>query len=157
MGEPILAGPEIPVDSAQSQVVGHPLVAGDTALHVTCVSMGNPHCVVFVDELTDGLVLDTGPRLETHPFFPKRTNVEFVQVLSRRELAMRVWERGAGETLACGTGASAAAVAGALNGETERDVSVRLRGGDLRIEWRADNHVYMTGPATHVFDGVVSL
>jgi len=121
------------------------------------VSMGNPHCVVVVDELTDALVCGIGPGLETHPFFPARTNVEFVRVADRRTIEMRVWERGSGETLACGTGACAAAVACALSGLTEHRVTVRLKGGALAIEWTDDDHVSMTGPATHVFDGEVEV
>lgn len=119
--------------------------------------MGNPHAVLFVDRITDDQVLQTGPRIERHPFFPKRTNVEFAQILSRNEIRMRVWERGSGETMACGTGACAAGVAAALNGLADREVRVRLNGGDLEIEWGGDNHVYMTGPATFVFEGEVEI
>ena len=157
MGEPVLEGAKIPVASAAEQVVNEPFEIDGQLLRVTCVSMGNPHAVVFVDSITDGLVLGTGPLLERHEFFPNRVNAEFVQVLSRKEIRMRVWERGSGETMACGTGACAAAVAGVLNHLTDRDVRVHLTGGDLDIEWAEDNHVYMTGPATFVFEGEVDL
>jgi diaminopimelate epimerase len=116
--------------------------------------MGNPHCVVFVDEPTDEWVLGSGPKLEVAGQFPSRTNVEFVKVLNDRELQQRTWERGSGETLACGTGACAVSVAAVLTGRTGRNVLVHLRGGDLAIEWKAtDNRVYMTGPAVEVFSG----
>ena len=121
-------------------------------LVVSCVSMGNPHCVTFVDELNDSSVLGLGPRIERHPAFPNRTNVEFVNVISPRELVVRVWERGSGETLACGTGACAALVAGVLTDRCERQATVRLPGGVLSLEW-AEQGVYMTGPATEVFSG----
>jgi diaminopimelate epimerase len=123
-------------------------------LEVTCVSMGNPHCVIFVDEPTDELVLGLGPAIEMDSHFPHRTNVEFVQVVSPHEVVQRTWERGSGETLACGTGASATCVAGVLSGRTERTIKNRLRGGNLTLSWDvADNHVYMTGPAEEVFSG----
>jgi diaminopimelate epimerase len=116
--------------------------------------MGNPHCVVFVEEPTDDLVLGFGPQIEVDPHFPNRVNVEFLKVLSGRELTQRTWERGSGETLACGTGACAAGVAGVLSGRSGRDVTIHLCGGDLSIQWSAaDNHVYMTGPAVEVFSG----
>jgi diaminopimelate epimerase len=115
--------------------------------------MGNPHAVVFVDELSDHWVCQIGPKIEVDPHFPRRTNAEFVQVISPREVRMRVWERGSGETLACGTGATAVCVAGSLAGRTERKVLVHLLGGDLELEWADDNHAYMTGPAVEVFSG----
>lgn len=119
--------------------------------------MGNPHCVIFVPQITDTLVLQDGAALESHPLFPRKTNVEFVTVNSRNEITMRVWERGSGETLACGTGACASAVAAILNRLTEDKVLVKLRGGDLTVEWnRKNNHVFMTGPAVEVFQGVWS-
>ena len=140
-----------------------PTLAGDpptgvalpeTGLKVTCVSMGNPHCVMFVDSMTDALVLGIGPKIETYPSFPKRTNVEFVRVNNLDDVTMRVWERGSGETLACGTGACAVAVAGVLTGRTQRSLVAHLRGGDLRLNWsERDNHVYLTGPAVEVFRG----
>ncbi len=115
--------------------------------------MGNPHCVTFVEKLSDHWVLSVGPRVETDRHFPKRVNAEFVEVLSPREVRMRVWERGAGETLACGTGACAVCVAGVLTGRTERRLLAHLPGGDLELRWAADNHVYLTGEAVEVFSG----
>jgi diaminopimelate epimerase len=116
--------------------------------------MGNPHCVIFVERATDELVIGTGPRIETHELFPARVNVEFVEVVSRGEVRQRTWERGSGETWACGTGASAVCVAGVLTGRTERKLLIHLLGGDLELEWNeANNHVYLTGPAVEVFSG----
>ena len=157
MGEPILDGPSIPV-AAKGQVVNQPLSVEGKTYQVTCVSMGNPHCVTFVD-IVEPLDLErTGPKFEHHSFFPDRVNTEFIQVMSPTELNMRVWERGSGETWACGTGACAAAVAAVLNNKTGRRVTIHLRGGDLEIEWRAeDNHVYMTGPAEEVFEGTIEI
>ena len=160
MGEPILVPEKVPTqlrsrDGDPNQpIVDVPLTVAGQKLAVTAVSMGNPHCVTFVEELTDELVLEIGPKIETDPAFPQRVNVEFVKVVSPSELRMRVWERGSGETLACGTGACAVAVAGVLSGRSERRVEIELSGGQLEIEWmEADNHVYMTGPATTVFTG----
>ncbi len=133
--------------------MGAPLDVAGKRLAVTCVSMGNPHCVTFVDRLSDDWVLGVGPQIESHPAFPRRTNVEFVEVMSPEEVRMRVWERGSGETLACGTGASAVCVAGALAGQTRRKVLIHLRGGDLDLEWAGNNRVSMTGPAVEVFSG----
>jgi len=129
------------------------LSVGEETLLVTCVSMGNPHCVTFVDKLSDHLVLSVGPRVETDPHFPNRVNAEFVEVLSPSDVRMRVWERGAGETLACGTAACAVCVAGVLAGRTERNVLAHLPGGDLKLEWAESNRVYMTGEAVEVFSG----
>ena len=124
----------------------------------TRVSMGNPHLVTFVEDITQINLPEIGPQLENYHLFPDRTNVEFAQIVGKDTIRMRVWERGAGETLACGTGACASAVAAMLNGYTSRKVTVHLLGGDLKIEWsKADNHVYMTGPATTVFDGEIDL
>jgi diaminopimelate epimerase len=154
MGEPILEGPRIP-----TTLVGHPLVDQELTvagrrLTVTCVSMGNPHCVVFVDEASDDLVLGLGPQVEHDPHFPARVNVEFVEVTSPTVVRQRTWERGSGETWACGTGASAVCVAGVLSGRTQRRILNHLQGGDLDLEWsERDNHVYMTGPAVEVFSG----
>jgi diaminopimelate epimerase len=154
MGEPILTAERIPTMLPGNPPKDVPLTVGDATLRVTCVSMGNPHCVTFVDALPDALVLDTGPQVERHPAFPRRTNVEFVRVNRPDDATMRVWERGSGETLACGTGACAVAVAGVLTGRTDRRLTMHLRGGDLELEWSAkDNHVYMTGPAVEVFSG----
>jgi diaminopimelate epimerase len=154
MGEPILTSREIPTTLPGDPPIASPLVVGGRTLAVTCVSMGNPHCVTYFDELTDDLVLGTGPLVEHDPHFPRRVNVEFVQVLNRETVRQRTWERGSGETLACGTGACAVCVAGVLTGRTERRLTVKLTGGDLQLEWsEADNHVYMTGPAVKVFSG----
>ena len=130
-----------------------PFTVGGETLAVSLVSMGNPHCVIVVPEITDRLVLEIGPQIERHPDFPKRINVEFIKVLNRGEIEMRVWERGSGETLACGTGATAAAVACHLNGLTDKSVTVKLKGGMLKLELADDGHMYMTGPATTVFEG----
>jgi diaminopimelate epimerase len=154
MGEPLLAAEQIPTRLPGSPVINAPLSIDGETLRVTCVSMGNPHCVTYVDDPTDRWVLGIGPKVEVAPHFPERTNVEFVEVLSRKEVRQRTWERGSGETLACGTGASAVCVAGVLSGRTDRQLTVHLTGGDLAIEWNeADNHVYMTGPAVEVFHG----
>lgn len=153
MGEPRLERAEIPMSGGPGQVVGEPLAVGGSNFDITAVSMGNPHCVIFVPDADSVPLRDIGPRIEKHNAFPRKTNVEFVQVLNRDEVIMKVWERGAGETMACGTGACATAVACALNNLTGRKVTVRLKGGDLFIEWAQDNHVYMTGPAAEVFTG----
>ncbi len=156
MGVPILDGPCIPV-AAEGRVVDRPLSVNGRTERITCVSMGNPHCVVFVEAL-DGLDLERiGPTFEHHPFFPRRVNAEFVQVVSPAEVRVRVWERGSGETLACGTGACAVVVAGALTGRTARRVRVGLRGGDLDIEWGADDHVHLRGDAVEVFEGTTEV
>jgi diaminopimelate epimerase len=156
MGMPEWRGREIPVD-ADGDVLDHPLVVDGRTWSVTCVSMGNPHCIVFVDGVA-ALPLETiGPRFEHHPFFPRRVNTEFVEVESRRRLTMRVWERGAGETMACGTGACAVAVAAARTGRSERQVTVTLPGGPLDVEWRPDDRVLMTGDAVFVFEGQVEV
>lgn len=158
MGEPRLKGLFIPVNIDKDTVVGEKLaLPSGKEYKMTCVSMGNPHAVFFVDEITDNHVLVEGPKIEIHEMFPKKINVEFVKVISPTEVQMRVWERGAGETLACGTGASAVVVACVLNKLTARKVTVHLRGGDLEIEWAEDNNVYMTGPATTVFEGSVEI
>lgn len=155
MGEPILTAADIPVKSDNKQVIDEKILVNETEYHMTCVSMGNPHSVVFVED-TDKFPLDTvGPLFESHEVFPRRVNAEFVQVVDRHTVKMRVWERGSGETLACGTGACATAVACILNDKTEDEVTVKLLGGDLSIRWnRENNRIYMTGPATVVFDGV---
>ncbi len=152
MGVPVLDAGMIPV-ALDGQVKDHPLTIGDRTFAITCVSMGNPHAVIFVDDVAGFPVQQYGPMIETHPLFPKRTNVEFVQVLDAGTLRMRVWERGAGETLACGTGASAAAVAANLKGLVGKRVRVRLPGGDLVIELLDNGRVAMTGPAEEVFEG----
>ena len=155
MGPPRLRPEEIPTTLADGdQIVEVPLSVGGMELAVTCVSMGNPHCVIFVPEATDDLVLRIGPLIETHPAFPKRTNVEFVETISRSEVRQRTWERGSGETWACGTGASAVCVAGVLTGRTDAEILNHLRGGDLRLRWPGlGSSVVMTGPASEVFSG----
>lgn len=153
MDQPILTSAEIPTTLPGDPPVNAPLQIGDRTLEVTCVSMGNPHAVTFVDEVSDDWVLSIGPQVEVHEAFPRKINAEFIEVLSPTETRMRVWERGSGETLACGTGACAAVVSGVLAGVNERRVTVHLRGGDLEIEWAESGEVYMTGPATEVFSG----
>ena len=154
MGEPILIAENIPTTLLGTPPLEVPLVIDGVELKVTCVSMGNPHCITFVNEITNDMVLGIGPKVEKHPAFPRRTNVEFVRVDNPNEITMRVWERGSGETLACGTGACAVAVAGVLTGRTNRSIIAHLRGGDLRLDWsKTDNHVFMTGPAVEVFQG----
>jgi len=156
MGAPIWSGRAIPVD-ADGEVIERPLEVAGRTWKVTCVSMGNPHCVVFVDDVAGLPLAELGPRFAHHPFFPRGMNTEFIRVADRTHLEMRVWERGAGETMACGTGACAAAVAAARTGRTGRQVSVALPGGDLAIDWRADDHVLMTGDAVEVFEGQVEV
>lgn len=154
MGEPRLNRAEIPMNGdAEGIVVNVPLEVEGRVFNITGVSMGNPHCVIFVDDLSDLDLATIGPKIETHPLFPRKTNVEFAQIISKQEIKMRVWERGAGITMACGTGASATLVAAVLNGITDRKVTMRLDGGDLFIEWAVNNHVYMSGPAVEVFRG----
>ena len=156
MGEPVLRPADVPttLGSGDSPVIAQPLDVAGLTLAVTTVSMGNPHAVVFVDNARDYPVAAVGPLVEHHPAFPRRINTEFIEVVSASEIQFRVWERGAGQTLACGTGACAAVVACVLNGKTSRRVLVHLPGGDLDIEWsEADNRVYMTGPAAEVFEG----
>jgi len=154
MGEPRLERAQIPMQGPAGRVLQEALVVNDTTFAVTAVSMGNPHCVVFVDDPQTFDVPSWGPRFEHHPAFPEGVNTEFVRVLDAQTFAMRVWERGSGETLACGTGASAVAVACHLTGRTGRRMTGHLLGGSLELEWNeADNQVYMTGPAVEVFHG----
>jgi len=155
MGKPMLHPEEVPVVSEKEEVIDEPITVDGQEYRMTCVSMGNPHAVVFIDQDVKEFPLETvGVKFENHERFPKRVNTEFVNVLDRHTAQMRVWERGSGETLACGTGACAVAVACALNGLTEDEVTVKLLGGDLQIKWdREKNTVYMTGPAEVVFDG----
>ncbi|MFC4778365.1 diaminopimelate epimerase [Paenibacillus sp. GCM10023252] len=154
MGEPILNGLQVPTTVDAEQVVEHPIEVDGQQFRFTAVSMGNPHCVIYVDDAVNFDLAQWGPKLETHPMFPRKINVEFVTVKSRSHTDMRVWERGAGPTLACGTGACATVVASVLNGLTDRTATVSLKGGDLLIEWNeTDNHVYMTGPAAEVYRG----
>jgi len=154
MGEPRLQRSEIPLlGPAEEQAIDIELAVAGMILHGSCVSMGNPHCVIFVEDVADFPVAEIGPLVENHELFPKRINVEFVQVVSPREVRQRTWERGAGETLACGTGASAVTVAGVLTGRTERKILNHLTGGDLELEWLESGSVQMTGPAVEVFRG----
>lgn len=155
MGRPELKPSEIPVEASGAQVIDEPIMAGGEEYRMTCVSMGNPHAVVFVDcDLQELPLEEIGPKFENHERFPRRVNTEFVRVIDRHTAQMRVWERGSGETLACGTGACAVAVACALNGYTEDEVTVKLLGGDLKIKWdRERDTVFMTGSAEVVFDG----
>ena len=172
MGKPRLLRSEIPMVGANSQVINEPLQVnanisppplipplqrgrsrGGIVFNVTCVSMGNPHCIIFVDDIDSIPLSNLGPIIERHKVFPERTNVHFVKVISSKEVKVRTWERGSGETLACGTGASAVCVAGVISGRTDRNILTHLPGGDLEIEWAEDENVYMTGPATEVFTG----
>ncbi len=159
MGPPRLKRVEIPMagDPTDSLVVSQPLNILHTTFAITCISMGNPHCVIFVDDVEQFQVEKYGPLIENHDLFPRRTNVEFVQVISRTEVRQRTWERGAGETLACGTGASAVCAAGFLNGLTDKKILNHLSGGDLELEWADDGSIYMTGPAVEVFSGDITL
>jgi len=168
MGEPIFEPDRIPVNinaasnpplppfskGGHGGIIDYPLKIEDREFAITCVSMGNPHAIILVDDVLRFPVTYYGPMIENHSLFPQRINVEFIEVLSDTEIRMRVWERGAGETMACGTGASAAATATNLKGKTGKKVTVHLLGGDLFIEWSDNNHIYMTGPAARVFEGV---
>ncbi len=158
MGEPVLEADKIPVAiKSAATIIDYPLKVNNLVFKTTCVSMGNPHAVIFINEDVDNFPVTVyGPAVEHHSIFPNKTNVEFVNVLNKKEMKMRVWERGAGETPACGTGASASAVAAILKGLTERKVAIHLLGGDLTVEWPRDNRVYMTGPAVEVFEGKIA-
>lgn len=158
MGCPILDCKRIPVRTNKAAFISQPVEVDGQTFEITCVSMGNPHAVIYVPDLTDLQLEKVGPKIENHPLFPNRINVEFVQVVDSQTLKMRVWERGSGETMACGTGACAALVASVLNGISRRRATVKLLGGDLVVEWdQDDGHVYMTGPAVNVFDGEIDL
>ncbi len=157
VGKPTFASKLIPVDVPLPEVVEMPLQVGHEHVNITCISMGNPHCVTFWDDLSVAPVERLGPLMERLAVFPERTNVEFAEVVDDEIIELRVWERGAGETLACGTGASAAAVAAARTGRTSRRVTVSLPGGKLLIEWSEKGNVFMTGPANEVFRGTASL
>lgn len=161
MGKPKLLGKEIPVldkngEITEKQMISEPIEVEGKEYHMTCVSMGNPHAVVFMEEVQNLDIESIGPKFENHPRFPQRTNTEFVKVLDQNTVEMRVWERGAGETLACGTGCCATLVACVLNGLTGCHITVKLLGGELEIEWdRETDLIYMTGPATTVFEGEI--
>jgi len=158
MGPPRLTRGEIPMTGdAASRVIAEPLTVLDRTFQITCASMGNPHCVIFVDDVENFPVSTYGQLIENHELFPRRTNVEFVQIFSRSEVRQRTWERGAGETLACGTGSSAVTAACVLNGLTGKKILNHLLGGDLEMEWAEDGNIYMTGPAVEVFNGEIRL
>jgi diaminopimelate epimerase len=160
MGKPVLNAPEIPVAQTAGRVLMKELNIDGRSFKINAVSMGNPHAVIYAgDEITDELVLGYGSKIEKHPFFPAKTNVEFIKILSPGEIQMRVWERGCGETLACGTGACASAVSGIVNGLHDKSVVVHLPGGDLNVSWNGseDDSVFMTGPARSVFQGSVEI
>ena len=158
MGKPMLRPEEVPVVSEKEEVIDEPITVDGQEYRMTCVSMGNPHAVIFMDDIEHLEIEKIGPKFENHERFPKRINTEFVHCIDRNTVEMRVWERGSGETLACGTGACAVAVASILNNLTDTRVTVKLLGGDLQIEWdQKKNHVFMTGPAKVVFDGVIDI
>lgn len=158
MGKPELKSYLIPIISENEKVIDEPIEVDGQVYHMTGVSMGNPHTVIYVDDVKNLDLEKIGPKFENHERFPKRINTEFVHCIDRNTVEMRVWERGSGETLACGTGACAVAVASILNNLTDTRVTVKLLGGDLQIEWdREKNHVFMTGPAKVVFDGVIDI
>ncbi len=166
MGEPIFEPEKIPVSilhplsltpHPSGGIVDYPLQIADKEFRITCVSMGNPHAVIVVDDVAKFPVTYYGPMIEAHAVFPRKSNVEFIEIISGKEIKMRVWERGSGETMACGTGACAAAVASNVKGLTDGNVAIHLPGGALLIERASDNHVYMTGPAVEVFKGIITL
>lgn len=157
MGSPVLEAARIPIRLSMKQVINRPVEIGGREFHMTGVSMGNPHAVIYVEDASEFPVEEIGPLFENNPIFPDRVNTEFVKVIDKNTVQMRVWERGSGETMACGTGACAVAVASALNGYTGDEVTVKLLGGDLKIRWdRSENLVYMTGPAKIVFEGEIT-
>ncbi|MEW5706077.1 MAG: diaminopimelate epimerase [Actinomycetota bacterium] len=173
MGEPVLDTQKIPVKYEANQLINQPISidepsqidgalkvggASSSSFYATCVSMGNPHCVIFVDDIRTAPVQSLGPKIETSSYFPQKTNVEFAHVVASDEIELRVWERGCGETMACGTGACASLVACVLNGKTERSATVHLPGGNLRISWdKKTNHVFLEGPAAKVFFGTIEI
>lgn len=157
MGQPVLSPQQIPTTLPGEQIINQDFIVENFSGKINCVSMGNPHAVFFVDKITDDMVHRIGPHIENHKIFPSRVNVEFVEVISPTHLKMRVWERGSGETMACGTGACAVLVSAVLNDKSERKAQIELLGGILEIEWSAeDNMVYQRGPAEFVCDGVIS-
>lgn len=159
MGTPKLRRREIPMNGEDTPtVIDETLkINPEQIFKITCVSMGNPHCITFVNDVQSISVDEIGPKIENHPLFPEKTNVEFIQVLNKQEINFRVWERGVGETLACGTGASAALVAAVLNNKTDRKATIHLPGGDLDIQWANDGYIYMAGPAELVFKGEMTI
>lgn len=158
MGKPSLDAGALPVSLRAGEIVDEPIMVDGSECRITCVSMGNPHCVLFVDDVSKIEIENIGPKLENHKIFPQKANVEFIQVVNKNEINMRVWERGSGETWACGTGACAAVVACAVNKKTLRSVRVHLKGGDLEINWdEKTGCVFMKGPAAFVFDGTIEI
>ncbi len=155
MGEPRLEGSQIPAH-LDGKIISWPLKVGGKEFRITCINQGNPHCIIFVDRVEDFPVEKYGPLLENHRIFPNRINVEFIEVISRRQIKLRVWERGCGETLGCGSGASAAVVAGVLNNKTERKVKLTFPGGLLKVEWGKDNHLYLSGDTEEIFTGEIN-
>lgn len=156
MGKPILDAESVPVNLPLSEIINQPFYVDDREYRITCVSMGNPHTVIFTHDIDHLIIEQIGPEIETHSAFPERTNVEFIEVIDKNTLKMRVWEQGSGETLACGTGACASVVAGVLNGLCEPTSVVHTKGGILEIEWnRSENNVYLTGAAEFVFEGTI--
>jgi diaminopimelate epimerase len=157
MGHPRLISSEIPTTIPTEKVIDQPIDVAGQSWNITCVSMGNPHCIIFVEDVEAIDLEKIGPLFEHHPIFPARTNTEFLQVVRPDYIKMRVWERGAGITLACGTGACASLVAAVLNGKADRKATIELPGGPLQIEWAEDDRIFMTGPATRVFTGTVAI
>ncbi len=158
MGKPGLDANDIPATLRTGEIIDEPILIDGEEYRITCVSMGNPHCVVFVEDVNRIQIETIGPKLEKNNIFPQRANVEFIQIVNKNEINMRVWERGSGETWACGTGACAAAVASAVNKKTGRSVQVHLKGGDLSIDWDENTgSVFMKGPAEFVFDGTIEI
>ena len=157
VGPPSLEAQDVPVTGLGDRVVNQPIEVGGVPFEITCVAVGNPHCVIFMDDVSDIPIETWGPRIETHSAFPRKINVEFAQIVSPEKVIVRVWERGAGLTLACGTGSCATLVAGQVTGRLGRKGTFRLPGGELLIEWREDDNLYMTGPAQEVFKGTISI
>jgi diaminopimelate epimerase len=154
MGEPVILRERIPMTGEPGTVINEPLQVDGVKFDITAISMGNPHVIIYVEDVAQFPIEKYGPMIEIHELFPNRTNVEFVQIINDEEVIQRTWERGSGETLACGTGASAVTVAGVMNRKTSRSILIHLRGGELKTEWKEDdNNVYLTGPAVEVFNG----
>lgn len=155
MGEPIINSKDVPVNFEKETVINEPVNIADGKYNITCVSMGNPHCIVYMKDIDNLNLTEIGPKFENDSLFPERINTEFVEIINENTIKMRVWERGSGETLACGTGACASVVASILNGycKKDEDITVKLIGGDLKIRYSNNGFVYMTGPAEFVFEG----
>lgn len=159
MGKPVLEGSQVPVNLSGHPVRMAQIVTGGKSFNFTAISMGNPHAVIYTNELSDELIYNYGPEIECHSCFPQKTNVEFIKVLSEKEIAMRVWERGCGETQSCGTGACASVVSGIINELHGKDIKVHLPGGELQVQWNGgeQDHVFLTGPVRKVFEGKISI